>query len=129
MPNSRPTGPSFIDKALQSYTGAPDWVIELARLADAEGLAGAEKRIGYSRSAISAVINCKYAGDLDRVEQMVRGALMAETTLCPVLGELPRNRCLEWQKKPYAPTSSHRVQMYVACQSCPNARVRREDAA
>lgn len=131
MPNSRPTGPSFVDKAMAAWTPAPEWVVELARLADAEGLGGAEKRIGYSRSAISTVINRKYAGDLGRVEQMVRGVLMAETVLCPVLGELPRNRCLDWQKKPYAPTSSHRVQMYVACQSCPNsaARAKREDAA
>lgn len=131
MPNSRPTGPSFLEKAEAAYgDGLPDWVAELAKLADREGLGGAEKRISYSRSAISTVINGKYTGHVGRVEQMVRGALMAATVDCPVLGELARNRCLEWQSKPYAATSSHRVQMFVACQNCPNATGKKgEDAA
>ena len=131
VPNSRPAGPSFLDKVKEAYGDPmPDWLVELAQLADAEGLGGAEKRIGYSRSAISTVLNGKYLGDMARVEEMVRGALMAATVHCPVLGELPRNQCLDWQKKPYAPTSSYRVQMFVACQNCPNARsAKREDAA
>ena len=131
MPNSRPSGPCFLDKAIAAHgEEVPDWIVELAKLADREGLGGAEKRIGYSRSAISTVINGKYTGDVERVEEMVRGALMAATVNCPILGELARNRCLEWQKKPYAATSSHRVQMFVACQGCVNATVKKsEDAA
>ncbi|TIV63290.1 MAG: transcriptional regulator, partial [Mesorhizobium sp.] len=55
-------------------------------------------------------------------EQMVRGALMAETVDCPVLGPLGRNACLDWQAKPFAPTSSHRMTMHRACKTCPQRR-------
>ncbi len=125
---SRPSGLSFMDKVYAAHGQPADWLLELARLADAEGLVGAERLIGYSRSAISTVLSGKYKGDIDRVEEMVRGALMSETVECPVLGDLPRNRCLDWQKKPYVPTSSHRVQMYVACQHCIHARRNKVEA-
>lgn len=120
--NSRPTV-SFADKAAAIWGNqTPDWIAELVRFADAEGLAGAERRVGYSRSAISSIIAGKYKGDIDRVEQMVRGALMAETVECPVLGPLGRNACLDWQAKPFAPTSSHRMTMHRACKTCPQRR-------
>lgn len=121
--HSRPAGPTFVEKVNAAFGTPQDWLIELATFADREGLAGAERRVGYSRSAVSSILAGKYRGDLGRVEQMVRGALMAETVGCPVLGEIGRNRCLEWQKKPFAATSSHRTTMYRACRSgCEHAR-------
>ncbi len=121
--NSKPAGPTFADKAAAAWSTVPDWVAELATLADREGLGGAEKRIGYSRSAISTVINGKYAGDLGRVEEMVRGALMAATVECPVLGEIGRDRCLSEQDEPFRATSAFRAQLYHACRSgCPHSR-------
>ena len=123
MKNSRPTGLTFAQKVLAAWGDpSPDWVTELARLADAEGLAGAAQRIGYSVSAVSTVISGKYAGDVDRVAEMVRGALMAETVDCPVLGEIGRDRCLTEQKEPFRATSRHRAQLFHACKICPNAR-------
>lgn len=113
----------FRAKALAAWGDPlPEWIDELARLADAEGLAGAEKRIGYSRSAVSTILAGKYAGDLDRVEQMVRGALMAETVDCPVLGEIGRDRCLTEQKEPFRATSRMRAQLFHCCKTCPNRR-------
>ncbi|WP_246676580.1 MULTISPECIES: transcriptional regulator [unclassified Mesorhizobium] len=100
----------------------PDWVAELVAVADAEGLGGAEKRVGYSRSAISTIIAAKYNGDLDRVEQMVRGALMSETVVCPILGDIGRDRCLTEQKEPFRATSRHRAQLFHACKTCPQRR-------
>lgn len=121
--NSRPAGKSFADKAIEAWgSPAPDWIEELAQLADAEGLAGAEKRIDYSRSAISQILANKYAGDIARVEQMVRGALMAVTVDCPVLGEIGRDRCLTEQKEPFRATSRHRAQLFHACKTCPQRR-------
>lgn len=122
-PNTRPAGASFAAKAAEAY-GAPlpDWIRELAAIADQDGLAGAERRIGYSRSAISTVLAGKYRGDLARVEQMVRGALMAETVDCPILGEIGRDRCLNEQKEPFRATSRHRAQLFHACKTCPNRR-------
>lgn len=127
-PKTKPSGPTFVQKALAAHgSPLPDWIEELALLADASGLGGAEAALNYSRSAISTVLANKYAGDVGRVEMMVRGALMSATVDCPQLGELGRNRCLEWQAKPFAATSSHRVAMFRACRTCPNAR--RKDPA
>ncbi|TPJ83873.1 transcriptional regulator [Mesorhizobium sp. B2-6-3] len=121
--NSRPAGKTFAEKAAEAWgTDMPDWVAELVAVADAEGLGGAEKRVGYSRSAISTIIAAKYNGDLDRVEQMVRGALMSETVVCPILGDIGRDRCLTEQKEPFRATSRHRAQLFHACKTCPQRR-------
>lgn len=108
---------SFADKATEAWAPAPDWVQELATFADREGLRGAEKRVGYSPSALSNVLNNRYPGDLARVEEKVRGALMGQTVICPALGEIGRDQCLDWQKKPFAATSSVRVAVYRACRT------------
>ncbi len=128
-PGTRPDR-SFVEKVHLAHGAEPaEWLLELARLADREGLGGAQKKIGYSRSALSNVINGKYgAGDLARVESMVRGALMEETVECPVLGTIGRDRCLTEQKEPFRATSRHRAQLYHACRGgCPNARKQGEN--
>lgn len=116
---SRPcvAGKSMAEKAVDAWGEVPDWIEELAALADREGLRGAEKRVGYSASAISTVINRRYRGDVGRVEESVRGALMGRVVDCPVLGEIGRDQCLAWQKKPFAATSSVRVAVHRACRS------------
>ncbi|MER8814363.1 MULTISPECIES: transcriptional regulator [unclassified Mesorhizobium] len=121
--HSRPAGQSFVEKAMVAYgSPLPDWLDELARLADASDLGVAGQRIGYSRSAVSTIISGKYLGDVARVEQMVRGALMAATVECPVLGEIGRDRCLTEQKEPFRATSRHRAQLFHACKTCPQRR-------
>lgn len=118
---------TMVQKAETAWGQAPDWVVELAGLADREGLRGAEKRVGYSASAISTVINGVYRGDLARVEETVRGALMGHVVDCPVLGEIGRDQCLAWQKKPFAATSSARVAVYRRCRSgCPHSSLKNE---
>jgi hypothetical protein len=111
----------FVSKAQTAWGDPlPDWIGELAKLADAEGLAGAAGRIGYSRSAISNVLAGKYPGDLGRISGMVRGALMSATVTCPVLGEIGRDRCLTEQREPFRATSAFRAQLYHACRGgCP----------
>ena len=114
-------------RALTAWGNVPDWIGELAALADREGLRGAEKRIGYSASAISTVINARYRGDMSRVEETVRGALMGHIVNCPVLGEIGRDQCLGWQKKPFAATSSVRAAVYRACRGgCPHSALKPE---
>lgn len=121
--HSRPDGKTFVEKAIEAH-GAPlpDWLDELARFADASDLGVAGERIGYSRSAVSTVISGKYQGDLARVEQMVRGALMALTVECPILGDIGRDQCLTEQKEPFRATSRHRAQLFHACKTCPQRR-------
>ncbi len=115
---------SFADKAIAAWVLVPDWVEELAKAADEKGLKGAAKLIGYTAGLVSAVVHNKYAGDLIRVEGKVRGALMGSVVWCHgVGGEMARDVCLDWQRKPRASTSGHRMRMYRACRdNCPHFR-------
>ena len=107
----------FVEKAEAAWAPAPAWVRRLAEESDRFGQATVARKVDYSRTTVSQVLSNTYAGDLRRVEQMVLGALMAETVQCPVKGEMSRNICLKWQDKPFAATSSDRTRMYHACRA------------
>ncbi|MEX2481203.1 MAG: transcriptional regulator [Gammaproteobacteria bacterium] len=115
---------SFLEKAAAAWGPAPDWVVEFAKEADAHGLKGAAATIGCSASLVSNVVNNKYPGDLGRIEEAVRGALMGKTVWCQGVGDdIARHTCLDWQKKPFVPTSPDRARMYRACRdNCPHFR-------
>lgn len=108
-----------IDKARAAWNGEiPDWIVILAEACDRESQSAIARKVGYSPSAISQVLSNTYQnGDIARVEQAVRGALMSETVDCPVMGEMPHNTCIQWQRKPFATTNSHRIRMHQACRS------------
>lgn len=115
-------------------TPPPDWIIALAEACDAETQTAVGKRLGYSGSAVSLVLGNKYGavGDVIGFETIVRGALMAETVLCPVSGDhIGRDVCSNWQKRPFSTASSNSVRMYQGCRSgCPHSRIPRAiDAA
>jgi hypothetical protein len=122
-PTSRPTT-DYVGKAAAAWHGAaPDWIVALAEACAKSSQSAVAKKVGYSAPTISAVLGNSYRGDMNRVETMVRGALIGETVMCPALGTMPKNECLDWQAKPYAATSSHRVAMYRACRDgCPYSR-------
>lgn len=118
------TGTDFLAKA-QAAWGAdlPDWVEALAEEATRTSGAAAARRIGYSQAVVSHVFARSYTGDLARVADKVRGALMGSTVVCPVLGEIGRDRCLDEQRKPFSATSSIRSKLFRACRgSCSHAR-------
>lgn len=108
-----------IEKSRSAWAeNLPDWIIILAEACDRESQTAVARSLGYSGSAVSQVLSNTYQkGDISRFEQAVRGALMAETVRCPVMGELARNVCLTWQRKPFATTNAHRVRMHQACRS------------
>ena len=114
-----------VEKVRTAWGNAPDWVIVLAEACNLESQVGVARRVDYSASVVNAVLSNSYQkGDIARFEQAVRGALMAETVICPAKGDLPRNACLSWQKKPFDPTNSGRVRMYHACRAgCVNSRI------
>lgn len=119
------TKPDNVAKAVAAWGDAlPAWIQVLAEACSTSTQAAVAKRLGYSSTVVSLVLSNNYKnGDLARIEKMVRGVLMAETVECPRLGGIALNDCLEWQGKPYFPTSSHRVEMYRACRSgCPHSR-------
>ncbi|MBO0346015.1 transcriptional regulator [Roseibium sp. CAU 1637] len=114
------------EKAAAAWNGQlPEWVSELANLADRDGLNACARRLGYSAAVISQTISAKYPGDLSKVEDKVRGALMGAVVDCPILGEIGRDTCLSWQKKPRAVTNAMRTKLHRACRSgCPHSRLK-----
>lgn len=116
---------TLVEKASAAWGEAPDWIVELAQIADQVGQKKAAEMIGYTAGLVSAVLNAKYAGDMVGVEERVRGALMGLKVECPVLGDIGRDRCLQEQKQPFRATSAFRAQIYHACRGgCPNARTK-----
>lgn len=101
----------------------PDWVSALAAACDDRSQSRVAAAIGYSPAVISQILRARYPGDLAKVEASVRGALMAETVACPVLGPIPTHQCLAEQARPFQATNSLRARLYRACRTgCPNFR-------
>ncbi len=98
------------------------WV-EILRAATASGSQREiARKIGYSVTVVSQVLAGSYKGDLMRVKAAVEGALMQIEVECPVCGVIPRQRCVEHQRRAFTPTSPMNVSLYRACRGgCPNA--------
>lgn len=110
----------------------PDWVMVLAEECARGSQTIVARRIGYSGAVVSAVLRRTYAGAMGAVESAVRGALMGEEIVCPILGEMRRDRCLSEQKKNFVGSSEIRTALFRACRSgCAHSRLTREtsDAA
>lgn len=107
-----------------------EWIEELRTECERTSQAAAAQRIGYSAAVVNQVLRGTYRGDLARVEQAVRGALMGATVDCPVIGEIPRNRCIDHQRRASRPAATNpmRVQLAQACPVCPNGRYVEESA-
>lgn len=84
--------------------------------------AKAGARLGVSGSTVNQVLKGVYNGDVQRIQGLVEGLLMNAVVDCPVLSEIPLNRCLENQRRPFAATSPTRVALYHACLACVNNR-------
>lgn len=99
----------------------PDWIEVLATQCDETSQAKVANRIGYSGGMVSQLLRKRYKGNLAAVEKAVRGAWMGAKVACPVMGDLPTDACLAWQKKAkrFVPSNRHRARMYQACRSCP----------
>lgn len=100
----------------------PDWLAVLRVATQATSQATVAKEIGYSAAVISQVLKGSYVGNTTKVQQAVEGALMGLTVDCPAIGELRRDRCLEFQRQPFACTNPLRVQLSRTCPTCPNKR-------
>lgn len=115
-------GATYLSRARAAWSPLPDWVEKLARAADALPSQGVlARKLGCSASAVSAVISNAYKGGLARIEKRVRGALMAETVGCPVLGEIASNDCATNQRAKFSAANPVRAQLARACKTCPNA--------
>lgn len=100
----------------------PAWVAALARACDAGSQAEAGRRIGYSGPTVNQVLARSYPGNLAAVERAVRGAFLAETVDCPVLGQIPTNTCQAQQRRRLSTASPQQARLYRACKACPHRR-------
>ncbi|UFZ05478.1 transcriptional regulator [Bradyrhizobium ontarionense] len=123
-------GQSYHAKAKTAWGDAlPDWVQALAEEADRTNARRVAERIGYSNAVVSYVIANKYPGDVERVAEKVRGALLGAKVMCPVMGEMDRDYCLDQQKIGDTGASSVRARLYRHCrglggvEKCPNSRI------
>ena len=114
-----------LDKAKLAWGDKmPDWVEVLAKACDAENQKGVANRLGKSGALISQTLANKYGGDMEAVEQLVRGMLMAQTVDCPVVGELATDQCQTHQNAKYSGHNPQSVSFYKACRNnCPHSRI------
>ncbi len=108
-------------------SGEPDWIDALRAECLRTSQNKTADKIGYSGAAISTVLKGKYRGNLKRIEQAVRGALMNGKIACPALGEIPANECVQHLRNAarWQGTNTMRAKMYRACRACP--RFTKED--
>lgn len=99
-----------------------DWLTVLHEACAVSTQAAVAKRIGYSATVVNQVLKGAYTGDLRSVRAAVEGALMGALVDCPVVGDLPRHRCLEYQRRGFAATNPLRVALAQACPTCTHRR-------
>lgn len=102
----------------------PDWVKVLVDECDRASQSKVAKRMNRSASLVSYVLRNKYTGDMQAVEEVVRGVFMASTATCPALGEISTAECRDWilKSRSFSNENSERVRMYRACRNCPRAK-------
>jgi DNA-binding transcriptional regulator YdaS (Cro superfamily) len=105
------------------------WV-EVLRAACAVSTQGSvATRLGYSAAVVNQVLKGTYKGDLQRVQRAVEGALMGSVVDCPIVGQIPRQRCVEHQRAPFRATNPSAVQLYRACRGgCVHSLIKTGDA-
>lgn len=99
----------------------PDWVLRLAQECDRTSQSKVAARINRSAALVSTVLRRKYAGDMEAVEEVVRGVYLGGTVVCPAQGTISTAVCRDWMRLAlrYSNESSERVSMYRACRRCP----------
>ena len=101
--------------------GLPDWVERLAQECEASSQNKVAQKLKISAGAISQTLRKKYAGNMQNIEEVVRGVFMEGTVDCPALGTVEGHVCYDWRQKSrvFTATNFRRSQMYRACNACP----------
>lgn len=95
-----------------------EWFAILKREVEANGIKAVSEKIGYSRTAISLVVNGKYAGKTDRVAAKV---MQVYTNVkCPFNGAIITLQDCRDTAHAAAPTHNPiKMQYWRACLKCP----------
>lgn len=100
------------------------WLEELAEQCLRTSQKKVADKLHVSAALINQVLKGKYPGDLSRIEQLVKGAFMQYSVICPVLGEIEKHKCLFHQARDFAATNPQRVMLHKACRSgCPHSQL------
>jgi hypothetical protein len=99
----------------------PEWVARLAQECEATSQARVAAQLNRSASLVSNVLTNRYPGNLDAVEEVVRGVFMAAHINCPALGQIPSSTCQDWRRQSHKMNThnAQRVSMFRACNRCP----------
>ncbi|MDO8837983.1 MAG: transcriptional regulator [Parvibaculum sp.] len=106
--------------------GAPltDWLDVLVEECAKSSQNRVGKKLQVSSTVVSRVIGNTYEGDVEKFADRVRGTYLAATVICPVLGEIGRQRCVAEQGKKLTFENPQRPRLYQACRGgCPNSRL------
>jgi DNA-binding Lrp family transcriptional regulator len=97
------------------------WLEVLQQQCDSRSQSSVAEDLGVSATTINQVLKRIYKGRTDRIKSMVEGKYMGAKVDCPVIGELPRDRCMQHQsRRKFAATNPLRVQLHRTCPTCPN---------
>jgi len=94
------------------------WIDALREACDASTQAQIAQKIGMSPAVVNQILKGTYNGSLTNVQKRVEGALMGAVVDCPIGIDMPLNRCMEHQIRPFAATNPMRVQLFRACKTC-----------
>lgn len=113
------SGPVEIARASWGKT-MPAWVERLASECASSSQNKVAVRLNRSASLVSAVLHNKYQGDMEAVEEAVRGTFERTTVPCPARGTITWPVCRNWQvqSRVYSNVNSERQRMYRACNAC-----------
>ena len=102
----------------------PDWVVALAQECGRSSQNKVAKQLNRSATLVSNVLRNKYSGDMEAVEDVVRGVFMGRCLICPALGQISTAACRDWQAlgRTFSNENSERVRMFKACRNCPHAK-------
>ena len=78
------------------------------------------RRLGVSDGTVSNALKQRYIGNVERLAERIRGELLDATVQCPVLGAITTRICQDEREKPFHTANPLRVQLWRACQNCPN---------
>jgi len=95
-----------------------DWIEMLRAEAARTSIASAARRIGYSRPAVSGVLNGSYRGDTCRIRARVL-AVLGRCVVCPHTGSgMHIEECRRWRSRPMPMGSASDLRHWRACRHC-----------
>lgn len=121
--------PTALDTARAAWgADLPDWIEVLAIACARTSQAAVARQLDRTGAVVSQVLRNSYPARLDRIEERVRGVLMAGTVDCPALGALRTDQCQDWREKAreFVLAGPLRSRMYRACLTCPRNQSQKE---